>query len=68
LGYDRCLALLTFGVSSVPRERCLVPRIAAAGAIGDILALVAKRIVEFGIRATVHIDHALDLLTRSMHE
>ena len=43
----RRLALLSFGIRSVPSERSLVPRIAAAGAVGDILALMAKRILKF---------------------
>ncbi len=57
------------GVSAMPRDGCLVPRVAATGAVRDVLSSMQERRWQTAIGATVEVDHIDDILTRvAMHE
>jgi hypothetical protein len=58
-----------FNVSAVPRDGRLVPGVATTGAVRDVLCSVQERRGQTAIRATVEVDHVVDILTRvAMHE
>jgi hypothetical protein len=58
-----------FSVGAVPRDGCLVPGVAATGAVCDVLSPVQERSGQAAIGAVVEVDHVIDTLNRvKVHE
>jgi hypothetical protein len=58
-----------FSVSAMPRDCCLVPGVAATGAVRDVLSSVQERRGQTATGATIEVNHIIGILTGvAMHE